>query len=45
MPDTVQKGNKMGYMPIPRLVLTMSLPMMLSMMMQALYNVVDSIWV
>lgn len=45
MPDTMQKGNKMGYMPIPRLVLTMSLPMMLSMMMQALYNVVDSIWV
>ncbi len=41
----MQKENKMGYLPIPRLVLTMSLPMMLSMMIQALYNVVDSIWV
>ena len=41
----MQKENKMGYMPIGRLILTMSLPMMLSMLMQALYNVVDSIWV
>ena len=41
----MQKENKMGYMPIGRLILSMSLPMMLSMLMQALYNVVDSIWV
>ncbi len=37
--------NKMGVMPIPRLVLTMALPLMLSMLTQALYNVVDSIFV
>ncbi|MCQ2437984.1 MAG: MATE family efflux transporter [Clostridia bacterium] len=39
------KENKMGYMPIPKLVLTMSLPMIISMMVQALYNVVDSVFV
>ena len=32
-------------MPIGRLVVSMSVPMMLSMLVQALYNVVDSIWV
>ena len=37
--------NKMGIMPIKRLVLTMSLPMMISMLVQALYNVVDSYFV
>ncbi|HEY8343801.1 MAG TPA: MATE family efflux transporter [Bacillota bacterium] len=37
--------NKMGVMPIRRLLITMSVPMMLSMMVQALYNVVDSIFV
>lgn len=35
----------MGVMPIGRLVVSMSVPMMLSMLVQALYNVVDSIWV
>ena len=35
----------MGYQPIAKLVTTMSLPMMISMMVQALYNVVDSIFV
>ncbi len=35
----------MGTMPINKLVLTMSLPMMVSMLVQALYNVVDSIFV
>jgi putative MATE family efflux protein len=38
-------GNKMGILPIPKLILTMSLPAILSMMVQALYNVVDSIFV
>jgi len=38
-------GNKMGLLPIPKLILTMSLPAILSMMVQALYNVVDSIFV
>ena len=37
--------NKMGTMPIKKLVLTMSLPMMVSMLVQALYNVVDSYFV
>ena len=35
----------MGYMPVKRLIITMSLPMMISMLVQALYNVVDSIFV
>ncbi|WP_024864948.1 MATE family efflux transporter [Butyrivibrio sp. FCS014] len=39
------KENKMGVMPIKKLIVTMSLPMMISMMVQALYNVVDSIFV
>lgn len=39
------KENKMGVMPIKKLVITMSLPMMISMLVQALYNVVDSIFV
>ena len=37
--------NKMGVMPIGRLLLTMSGPMMISMLIQALYNVVDSMFV
>ena len=37
--------NKMGVMPIRRLLLTMSGPMMVSMLIQALYNVVDSMFV
>ena len=41
----MQKENKMGVMPIKKLVISMSLPMMGSMLVQALYNVVDSIFV
>lgn len=37
--------NKMGTMPIGRLLFNMSLPMMISMLVQALYNIVDSIFV
>ena len=37
--------NKMGVMPVNKLLLTMSIPMMLSMLIQALYNVVDSMFV
>lgn len=37
--------NKMGVMPLGKLIITMSLPIMLSMLVQALYNVVDSIFV
>lgn len=37
--------NKMGVMPIPKLLATMSLPMVVSMLVQALYNIVDSMFV
>lgn len=43
--STVQTENKMGIMPINRLIITMSLPMMISMLVQALYNIVDSMFV
>ncbi len=39
------KENKMGVMPINRLIINMSLPIMASMLVQALYNVVDSVFV
>ena len=39
------KENKMGVMPVNRLLLNMSVPMMISMLVQALYNIVDSIFV
>ena len=40
-----QRENKMGTMPVRKLIISMSLPMMISMLVQALYNVVDSIFV
>lgn len=39
------KENKMGTMPVNKLLISMSLPMMISMLVQALYNIVDSIFV
>lgn len=39
------RENKMGVMPVNRLLLTMSVPMMVSMLVQALYNIVDSMFV
>lgn len=45
MSDTKIQENKMGVMPVPKLLITMSLPMILSMLVQALYNIVDSIFV
>ena len=41
----IQKENKMGVMPVGQLLFTMSLPIMISMLVQALYNVVDSMFV
>ena len=41
----IRQENKMGVMPVKKLIVTMSLPMMVSMLVQALYNVVDSIFV
>ena len=37
--------NKMGTMPVGKLLVQISLPMMISMLVQALYNIVDSIFV
>ncbi|MBR2950743.1 MAG: MATE family efflux transporter [Lachnospiraceae bacterium] len=45
MTNSAAKENKMGVMPIPKLLISMSLPMIISMLVQALYNVVDSIFV
>lgn len=39
------KENKMGVMPINKLIINMSLPMIISMLVQAMYNIVDSIFV
>lgn len=40
-----QQENKMGVMPVNQLLVNMSLPMMISMLVQALYNIIDSIFV
>ena len=45
MASNTSKENKMGVMPVKRLIISMALPMMISMLVQALYNVVDSIFV
>lgn len=45
MEKTEQKENKMGYMPENKLLMSMSLPIMISMIIQALYNIVDSMFV
>lgn len=42
--DSVQE-NKMGIMPVNKLLISMALPMVISMLVQALYNIVDSIYV
>ncbi len=45
MSEQPVKENKMGTMPIGKLLINMALPMIASMLVQALYNVVDSIYV
>ena len=45
MSSNTLKENKMGVMPVGKLLANMALPMILSMLVQALYNVVDSIYV
>ena len=45
MQEEVRQENKMGVMPENKLLLSMSIPMMVSMLVQALYNVVDSVFV
>ncbi len=44
MEQTV-KTDKMGQMPVNKLMLTMGLPMIISMVLQALYNIVDSAFI
>ena len=44
-PGAAPQENKMGTMPIAPLLAGMAVPMMISMLVQALYNVVDSIFV
>ena len=44
MPEEIVE-NKMGVLPVNKLLINMSLPIMISMLVQALYNVVDSIFV
>jgi putative MATE family efflux protein len=39
------KENKMGTMPVNKLLISMALPMMISMLVQAMYNIVDSVFV
>ena len=39
------KENKMGVMPMNNLLINMALPMMISMLVQACYNIVDSVFV
>lgn len=46
MPEIAKPAeNKMGTMPINRLLITMSLPMIISMLVQAMYNIIDSVFV
>ena len=45
MSNNPLQQNKMGIMPVGKLLANMALPMILSMLVQALYNVVDSIYV
>ena len=45
MSVTTIKENKMGVMPVGKLLVNMALPMIISMLVQALYNIVDSIYV
>ena len=45
MEKEIQRENKMGTMPVTKLILTMSLPAIFSMTILAMYNVVDSIFI
>ncbi len=45
MQEEIRQENKMGIMPVGKLIITMFLPIMASMLVQALYNIVDSVFV
>ncbi|MDY4519447.1 MAG: MATE family efflux transporter [Candidatus Spyradocola sp.] len=44
MQEGLTRENKMGVMPVGKLLMSMSLPIMISMLIQALYNIVDSMF-
>ncbi|MDR3322337.1 MAG: MATE family efflux transporter [Synergistaceae bacterium] len=44
-PEGKRPENKMGVMPVHGLLLSMSIPMVIAMIVQAMYNIVDSIFV
>lgn len=43
--EVIRKENKMGTMPMTKLILSMSVPAIFSMTIQAMYNIVDSIFI
>ncbi len=43
--NSMPKENKMGTMQVKKLIFNMALPLIISMLIQALYNIVDSIFV
>lgn len=43
--EQTKEMNKMGTMPVNKLMLSMGIPMILSMVLQAVYNIVDSAFV
>ena len=43
--NSLARSRRMGEMPEGKLLLSMAVPMMLSMLVQALYNIVDSVYV
>ena len=43
--NSMSKENKMGVMPVKKLIFNMALPLIISMLIQALYNIVHSIFV
>ena len=45
MSNSIAKGNKMAEMPVNHLMINMAVPMVISMMLQAVYNIVDSAFV
>lgn len=45
MSNAAVKNNKMAVMPVSKLMLNMGLPMIISMMLQAVYNIVDSAFI
>lgn len=43
MKDTQTEKNKLGIVPIPKLLFSMSIPAIISMMIQAMYNVTSTV--